>query len=66
MATSSITHNFVIRNKESAVKFVEVLDKSKIKKSTVDFRHISDTKEIKHLLDKCRNVGECENSDVIS
>lgn len=55
MATSSITHNFVIRNKESVVKFVEALDKSKIKKSTIDVRHISDTKEIKHLLDKCRN-----------
>ena len=51
MATSSITHNFVVDKKESVTKFVKALDKSKIKKSKVDAIYISSEKDIKHLFD---------------
>lgn len=49
MPTSSITHNFVVDNKESVTKFINALDKSKIKKSKVNALHVSSEKDIKRL-----------------
>lgn len=41
MATSSITHNFVINDTKTAERFIESLDKPKIKKTGLKVEKIS-------------------------
>ena len=55
MATSSITHNFVISNPKSVKRFVEAIDNSKqdcMPKKTLPGKQLTDQKEILELMAK--------------
>ena len=52
MATSSITHNFVINNRDSAEKFIEALDKPKIEKSDINVETVSGAENVRLLMNK--------------
>ena len=52
MATSSITHNFVINDRMSAEKFAEALDKPEIQKADVKVETVNGADNVKLLAEK--------------
>ena len=52
MATSSITHNFVISNKESAERLAEALEKPKIQKKDINMKYVSGSENVRLLIEK--------------
>lgn len=53
MATSSITHNFVISDKKTANKFVNIIDSPVVAKaSSVSYKMVSNPSEISSLLER--------------
>ncbi len=62
MATSSITHNFVISGAERVQRFVDALDaadKDRTPKKDLPYRELTDSQEIAHLMKKWReNSGK--------
>ena len=57
MATSSITHNFVVSSPDSVERFVTVLDKAeqeRIPNQVLPGRQLTDSKEILTLMSKRR------------
>lgn len=55
MPSESITHNFVINNADSVERFIEVLDKPKMKKSNLNVVHINDVDEAMLLVERWKN-----------
>ena len=57
MATSSITHNFVVSTPDSVERFVTALDKAeqdRIPNQVLPGRQLTDSKEILNLMSKRR------------
>jgi uncharacterized protein (DUF1778 family) len=52
MATSSLTHNFVINDAESAERFAEALDKPKISKSNIKVKRVTGAENARLLVEK--------------
>lgn len=52
MATSSITHNFVISKKDSAERFAEALEKPKIQKTDMNIKAVSGNENVRLLVKK--------------
>lgn len=52
MATSSITHNFVIKDVKSAERFIEALDKPKIQRSNIKVENVSGTENVRLLVER--------------
>lgn len=52
MPTSSITHNFVIRDRDSAERLAEALDMPKIQKSDIKVETISGAENVRTLVNK--------------
>ncbi len=52
MATSSITHNFVISKKDSAERFAEALEKPKIQKTDINIKTVSGSENVRLLAEK--------------
>lgn len=58
MATSSITHNFVVSSPDSVERFVTALDQAeqdRIPNQVLPGRQLTDSKEILTLMSKRRN-----------
>ncbi len=55
MATSSITHNFVIKDKESAERFAEALDKPKLQEPDIEFITVSGAENVRRLIEAWKN-----------
>ena len=58
MATSSITHNFVISDPESVERFVAAIEESQhnpVSKQTLPGRQLTDSDEILALMKKRKN-----------
>lgn len=57
MATSSITHNFVLTDSESAARFIDALDEAEHDRITPEHSNgklLTDRKEIQNLTDNWR------------
>jgi hypothetical protein len=52
MATSSITHNFVINDTQSAERFAEALDNPKYEKTNINVEYISSPDNLRLLVKK--------------
>lgn len=52
MATSSITHNFVINDAQSAERLAAALDKPKPKKTKLNIEYVSDVDSLRLLVKK--------------
>ena len=52
MATSSITHNFVIKDVKSAERFIEALDKPPIQKTEMNVESVSGIDNVRLLVEK--------------
>ena len=58
MATSSITHNFVITDTESAARFINALDEAehdRIKPEFSEGKLLTDDKDILNLMENWKN-----------
>ena len=57
MATSSVTHNFVISGEERVQRFIDALDaadKDRTPKKDLPYRELTDPQEIAHLMKRWR------------
>ena len=52
MPTSSITHNFIIKDVKSAKRFIEVLDKPGIQRSNIKVESVSGAENVKVLMER--------------
>lgn len=60
MATSSITHNFVISNPESVKKFITAIEEAehdRMRKTTLPGRQLTDPSEILALMAKRKKTN---------
>jgi len=59
MATSSITHNFVISDKKTAKKFIDIIcSPAKPETTSVKYRMVSDSNEISSLFNIRKSSDE--------
>lgn len=73
MATSSITHNFVISDPAAIERFVQAIDESEKEKAARQEKHshnwklLTDPQEIRELTERClARLKENENAGKIS
>jgi hypothetical protein len=52
MATSSITHNFVINDTQSAERLAAALDNPKTEKTNLNIEYVSDVESLRLLVKK--------------
>ena len=52
MTISSIFHNFVITDRESAERFLEAFDRPKIQRSDISVETVSGVENVKLIVDK--------------
>ena len=68
MATSSITHNFVISDPKSVERFVEAIDEAdrdRTPKQTLPGRQLTDPQEILNLMSKRKNNMSYKYSGIL-
>ena len=66
MATSSITHNFIVSNPESVAKFAKALEEAAgdpPRPSTVDAKFLDDPEELKEFLQKVKRTIEAKENE---
>ena len=63
MPTSSIFHNFVITDRESAERFLEAFDRPKIQRSDIDVEMVSGAENIKLLVEKWKKSIKQDSQD---